>query len=129
MKIIDCSTNPRATAEFSRRQRIVDPEIEQQTRAIIAKVVADGDEALTSLTRQLDCKFIDSIGLRVSEREREAAYRNVSKKFLRALSVAKTNISRFHKRQLPSSWTLRQKGLKLTQRFSPLRRVGIYVPG
>jgi histidinol dehydrogenase len=129
MKIIDCSTNPRAAMEFTRRRQSIDPDVEQQVRAIIERVASEGDEALTSLTRQLDCKFIDSIGLRVSEREREAAYRSVSKKFLRALAAAKANISRFHKRQRPASWTLKLKGSKLSQRYSPLRRVGIYVPG
>ena len=129
MRILDNRTDPRAVARLAERRLEPDPEVDFRVREILKKVRAEGDEALTTLTRQYDCRFIDSLGLRVSRKEVEGAYDSVSRGFLASLRVAGKNIARFHKRQLPKSWALRGGGMRLSQRFSPLSRVGIYVPG
>ncbi len=67
--------------------------------------------------------------MRVAAREIAAACREARPRYLRALRTAAGNLRAFHKRQRPSSWTLRRSGLSLGQRFEPLDRVGIYVPG
>jgi len=100
-----------------------------RTRTIIERIEDEGDAALLRYTREFDCPVIDTIGLRIQDEEIEAAYAAVTKEVLRALRLARSNIKRFHKRELPKSWTLKSKGLRLEQRFQPLSRVGIYVPG
>src|ERR1039457_4892502 len=129
MRILDNRTESRAVARLAVRRMEPDPEVDHRVREILERVRVEGDEALTTLTRQYDCRFIDSLGLRVSGKEVEGAYEFVSRSFLTSLRAAGKNIARFHRKQLPKSWELREGGMRLSQRFSPLSRVGIYVPG
>lgn len=129
MRILEYSRDVREVMALAERRREPDLDVVARVREILATVRREGDEAVTTYTRQFDCKFIDSLGLRVSEREFSAAQKAVSKGFLTALRGASRNISRFHKKQIPVSWAIRDNGLELRQRFLPLQRVGIYIPG
>jgi histidinol dehydrogenase len=129
MRLIDGRTDPRAVAALTGRLHQQQEDVEARVREILQAVRADGEEAVTTYTRELDCRFIDSLGLRVAEKDVQAAYRAVSPRFLVALRSARRNISAFHRKQKPASWTLRSNGARLTQRYAPLDRVGIYVPG
>jgi histidinol dehydrogenase len=129
MKILDARTDARTVSAIAERKMEFDPDVERRAREIIAKVRAEGDEAVTTLTRQLDCRYIDSLGLRVGSRELERSYQMVSKEFLAALRRAARNIRRFHLRQVQKSWEIRADGMRLGQRFRPLARVGLYIPG
>ncbi|HUI09566.1 MAG TPA: histidinol dehydrogenase [Bacteroidota bacterium] len=129
MKIVDYAADPRSVARLALRRQETDPSVEARVREIVESVRKEGDEALTTLTRQYDCRFIDSVGLRVSAREIKHAYGAVSRAFLASLRVASAQVARFHRRQVPRSWVLRRNGLRLVQHFTPLERVGIYVPG
>ncbi|HUI63887.1 MAG TPA: histidinol dehydrogenase [Bacteroidota bacterium] len=129
MRILDARTDRREVRALAERRLEADPAIEQRVREILEQVRSDGDEAVTTLTRQYDCRFIDSLGLRVSDRDIERSYSLVSRKFLTALRLARTNIERFHRKQLPKSWQMRRAGLRLGLRYRALSRVGIYVPG
>ncbi|HTY59355.1 MAG TPA: histidinol dehydrogenase [Bacteroidota bacterium] len=129
MKILDSKSDPRAVARLAERRLEPDPQIEARVREILEKIRTEGDEALTTLTRQYDCRFIDSLGLRVTRKEVEGAYGSVSRGFLASIRAASKNISRFHAKQVPKSWELKGAGMRLSQRFTPLARVGIYVPG
>src|SRR5512146_682284 len=129
MRILDMATSRREIQALARRAWVSDPVIEAKVRQIVDDVRREGDEAVTTYTRQLDCGLIDSLGLRVSEKEVDAAYKRVSAEFRQALKTAKRNIERFHKKQLPSSWTIKSAGKKLQQRVTALERVGIYIPG
>lgn len=129
MRILDYVREPRTVLELSRRRTKISPEVEDRAREILRAVETEGDEAVTTYTRQLDCKFIDSLGLRISERECRAAFASVSREFHGALRVARANITAYHRKQRPKSWILRSAGVRLQHRVAPLRRVGIYVPG
>lgn len=129
MKILDSRANLRTVHALAERRARPDPAIEERTKEIINQVRMEGDEALTTLTRQLDSRFIDSLGLRIIGREVEQAYRQVNRSFLAAIRVAKRNITRFHSKQFQRSWDLQGEGMRLTQRYRPLSRVGIYIPG
>ena len=55
---------------------------------------------------------------------------NISHKLRKALEDAAENISKFHKAQIPSDWTMTVKdGVKAGQIIRPLSRVGCYIPG
>ncbi len=129
MRILDYSKEPRRVAELARRHSVASPEIEARVREILHAIETEGDEALTTFTRELDCRFIDSLGLRVTERERNAAKKSVSAGFVKAMEVARRNITAYHRRQLPRSWTVAARGTILQQRMTALKRVGMYVPG
>jgi histidinol dehydrogenase len=129
MRILDARNNPGLLSELTARRWEPNSEIESQVRTILDRVRNEGDAALLEYTRMFDCPVIDAVGLRVDEMEIGAAWRNANEGFLRSLRAARRNITRFHSRQKVKSWSLRKKGLRLEQRFSPLERVGVYVPG
>jgi histidinol dehydrogenase len=129
MRILDFNVQRREVDALARREWVNDPVIEGKVREIVEHVRREGDEAVTTYTRQLDCSLIDALGLIVSAREVDAAYKRVSREFLDALTTARKNIERFHKKQLPKSWALKGKGRTLEHRVTPLERVGIYIPG
>jgi len=129
MRIVDYDRNPEEVRARITRGREPDRSIGSRVRSILDAVRARGDGAVLEFTRTLDCPIIDRIGLRVPDAEIAGAYPQVDVRFRKALKAAITNVTRYHKRQLPRSWTIKQRGLRLQQRFGPLKRVGIYVPG
>jgi histidinol dehydrogenase len=129
MQIIDYAANPARAVQLCRRRYRIPAHIETRVREIVDAVEARGDPALLDYTRRWDCPTIDAMGLAISEAEVRDAYEKVSKEFLAALRKAKRNIAAFHRRQRPRSWAHANGGVKITQRYSPLDRVGIYVPG
>ena len=48
----------------------------------------------------------------------------------KAIAVANRNIADFARRGLPVAWTMRNaQGARIGEKFDPIRRVGIYIPG
>jgi histidinol dehydrogenase len=104
--------------------------VESQVRAILARVRHDGDRAVLELTAQYDGLVLTPETIRVSTSEIAAAYEQCSPGTLTALRSAAENIRRFHSRQQQPSWMLDlDDGSRLGWRITPLRRVGMYVPG
>ena len=102
---------------------------EAKVRAILNDVRTRGDRAVLEYTRRFDFPLIKRTGLRVHEAEVRKAYTSVSRAFLTSLRRARKNIIAFHSKQLPRPVRFRNGGLTASQRFLPLTRVGIYVPG
>lgn len=102
--------------------------IEQQVRQIIETVIAKGDAALRDYSEKFDgVKLTD---LKVSEEALVEAYNSLELALKEALEVAKNNIEAFHKRQIDQSFIdLDTPGIMRGQKVTPLKRVGIYVPG
>lgn len=105
-----------------------DMAIEQQVRTIIERVIAGGDEALRQYSEQFDGVTLEA--LRVPQEDIEAAYNSLPAELVEALTVAKANIEAFHKREIDQSFIdLDTTGVLRGQKVTPLKRVGIYVPG
>lgn len=102
--------------------------IEQQVRQIIETVIAKGDAALRDYSEKFDgVKLTD---LKVSEEALVEAYNSLEPALKEDLEVAKNNIEAFHKRQIDQSFIdLDTPGIMRGQKVTPLKRVGIYVPG
>ena len=104
--------------------------VEAQVKAILERVRREGDGAVLELTRQFDEASFTPESLRVSPAEVAAAYEQCTADTLTALRGAAENIRRFHRRQRRESWSMDlDDGSRLGVRLSPLRRVGMYVPG
>ena len=106
--------------------------VDVEVLGVAARIVDDvrqrGDVALREHTLNFDKAAIESF--LVTPEEIEAAVAMVEPEFLDALSTAAGAIEDFHKRQIPQSWfTTQEGGVFLGQKVTPLRRVGIYVPG
>ncbi len=103
-------------------------EYEETVRKIVEDVKRGGDEALLSYTRKFDCPALPA--LPVSEEEINAAVAAIDPYFEETLKEAYDNIALFHRRQLHEDFRIeKESGVVLGQRYTPIRRVGIYVPG
>ena len=94
------------------------------------RVKREGDAAVFEYTRRFDGADTDASNIRVTEEEIREAYQLVDSSFLDVLRKALHNIRIYHEKQRQNSWfDSRPDGTILGQKVTPLRRVGVYVPG
>lgn len=111
------------------RGQLEDQSILRTVRRILQDVRRDGDKALIKYTRKLDAPRISVKALPVTEKEINDAYPQVDPAFLDTARKAKTNIERFHRKQLRNSWvSTEEDGVVLGHLIRPLKRVGVCVP-
>lgn len=115
------------TEEQLRRSGGIDPSVAAVAAEIVDAVSRRGDEALREYTRRFD--GVELAEFRVTQEEIEAALACVDEEFLVALTTAAEAIEEFHFRQVTQSWFTTADGVFLGQKVTPLRRVGVYVPG
>lgn len=128
MRRIELARGKALTESVLARSGGVDAEVLSVAARIVDDVRARGDEALRDYTAQFDKAELTE--LRVTRSEIEAAVASVSDEFKDAISTAAASIEEFHEHQLPQSWfTAGEGGVFLGSKVTPLRRVGIYVPG
>jgi len=97
---------------------------------IIAEVRRRGDRALIDFTSRFDAVRLTPRTLAVRREELASARRAISAEDWRVLEFAAERIERFHRRTLEKSFDYTDAaGVRLGQMVTPLRRVGIYVPG
>lgn len=117
----------RLEAIFS-RGAVFGEDIEASARRIIERVRDGGDAALADLTEQFD--GIRPGSIRVDPSRSRGAFENLSDELRSILTEAAENVRRFHDRQRRESWQMDDgDGVVLGQRFMPIERVGLYVPG
>lgn len=105
-------------------------EYEEKVQEILNRVREEGDTALFAYTNQFDCEKINESNIRVTEEEIQEAYQAVEKKYLEVLKKALFNIREYHEKQKKYSWfDTTPEGTMLGQKVTPLRAVGVYVPG
>ncbi|MDD5116258.1 MAG: histidinol dehydrogenase [Candidatus Omnitrophica bacterium] len=103
--------------------------IEEKVKKIIDDVRLFGDEALLKYTRKFDGVKLIPRQLKVSEIEISGAYANISPNFVSSLKVVIENVNRFYRKQLRKSWRIKgAEGAMLGENYTPLERVGIYIP-
>jgi histidinol dehydrogenase len=115
---------------FLANKREAQADVEAAVRAIIADVVARGDQALIELTRKFDRLDLDRVGLKVAPEEIEAAHAACDRRALDALSFASERIEAYHRRQVPKDDRFTDAlGVELGHRWTAIEAVGLYVPG
>jgi len=97
---------------------------------ILSDIEQEGDQALLRYIAAIDGQQLTADQLFVSEAEFQQAEAAVSPEFKAALAAAVENVRRYHQNQVEQSWfTSGPDGIILGQKVTPLKRVGIYVPG
>ena len=105
-------------------------EYEEQVAAILKQVKEKGDEALFAYTEQFDHAHLTKETVRVSEEEIAEAYEKTDEKLIGVIRKALENIRSYHEKQKQYSWfDSKPDGTLLGQKVTPLKRVGVYVPG
>jgi len=94
---------------------------------ILNDVRARGDAALYDWTRRIDGVALERLD--VPPADLQAAAGELPADLSVALRLAAGRIRAFHALQPVHSWTTEALGGRLGQRVTPLRRVGVYVPG
>lgn len=103
--------------------------VEEAVSLIIKNIRKKGDRALFDYTKRFDKFSLNSKNLEVTNTEIKAAYQKISQLDLDALELAAARIQEFHEQIQLHSWEYKKEGATLGQRVTPLKRVGIYVPG
>ncbi len=112
------------------RRALPEPGTRDLVTSIIAEVAAKGDEALLTFTKRFDGAALTTKTLFISEAEFSAAEKAVTAGTKAAVARSLKNIHSFAKRSLRKDWSAKNaEGAMVGERFSPLGRVGVYVPG
>ena len=105
-------------------------EFESRVNDIIQNVREKRDEAAFEYTLKFDGATIDQDNIRVTEEEIKEAYEQVDPKLLDVIRKALVNIRDYHTKQKQYSWfDSDESGIILGQKVTPLKTVGVYVPG
>lgn len=125
-----------SAADFSEKIRTLydrpgyPPEIEVQVAEILNNVRSRGDAALVEYALKFDKVQLKPENFRVTEEEIKEASKLVSRKDKTAIMNALKNIRTFSKERLPRNWQFSPRpGVLLGEKFTPMDRVGVYIPG
>lgn len=130
MRVIstDSASREEVRTILRRSLTLEDAEIESRVRAILNEVASRGDDALREYTARFD--GVQLTHLEVTSEELHRAQAEVSTPVVEALQLAAERIRRFHEHQKRTSWfEADERGGLVGQMVTPLRRVGVYVPG
>ncbi len=94
---------------------------------ILERVRTGGDRSLFELTEEFDGVVLEK--LTIDREEIRTLASDVDDEVLDAMKFASSAIERFHSGDVPAGRVLEYDGSRLERMYTPLRRVGIYVPG
>lgn len=121
--------SPDARNALSRRSAVPDPQLRIAAAQIVELVRRGGDSSLVA------CNFrygggLASGRLRVEPEALHTAADNLDPAVAIALDAAIANIRKAHEQQRPSDSSIETvAGVRIDRRWTPLDRIGVYVPG
>ena len=105
-------------------------QVENNVKAIIRKVMENGDTALIELTEKFDKASLVTKDLPVTRKEIEEAYKEVGKEQVSALKFMKNRVSTFEKLTLKQAgFETSSEGISVQNALRPVESVGCYIPG
>ena len=105
-------------------------EAEKAAAEVLAAIRAEGDAAVARYVEKFEGAHLTPKRFRVTDKELAAAEAAVSPDLKRAVKDAYARVMRFSKASLRKPWTMKTpKGGMAGEFFSPMDRVGVYVPG
>jgi len=95
---------------------------------ILERVRKEGDRALKDFTLAFDKANLREF--QVSANEIRGSGQQISESLMEAISVAKSNIERFHQSQKPEDLVINtMPGVECRLKHMPIEKVGLYIPG
>lgn len=105
-------------------------EYEDRVASMLLEVKTRKDAAVFEYTEKFDGFSLNADNILVTEEEIKAAYDEIDKDLLEVIRRALKNIREYHEKQRQFSWfDSKPDGSILGQKVTPLKRVGVYVPG
>ena len=106
------------------------PEAEKSAAGIIAGVRSRGDAALVEYAAAFDHVSLTPDDFRIREDEIDAAVKTLCRRDKAAIRAAYANVREFARATRPRSWRYSPRpGVVLGEKFTPMDRVGVYIPG
>ena len=105
-------------------------EAEKAAAEVLSAIRAEGDAAVARYVEKFEGAKLTPKKFRVTDAELSAAEAQVPSALKRAVKDAHARVMRFSKASLRSPWTMKTpKGGTAGEFYSPMDRVGVYVPG
>ena len=132
MKLLEFSDAPgfrKALRTFC-EQAIVSGDVSNVVTSVLADVQRRGDRAVIEYTAKFDHADVSSRSMRVPASTLKNAVKSLSPGDRRAIRESIALVKEFHNKTLPKDWKSRNKqGGVVGERFYPIQRVGLYIPG
>lgn len=120
---------PESVISFLKRPAI-DYKAEESARSILNAIRQEGDEAVIRFAREYDGAQLNAESLLVQQNEMNEARERVDNKFVVAAREVHKRVLTFAKAGMKKNWSMPSpKGGTLGEQYTPLERVGIYIPG
>ena len=98
--------------------------------AILADIRDKGDVAIVEHVARIDKVQLSADSFRVPESEIDAALASIDVQTRRAILDGIASVRSFHEKGMPKSWEgVNPHGATVGERFYPIDRVGLYIPG
>ena len=111
-------------------KREFDSDVDAVVATILSDVRARADVAVIELTAKFDDFELTPETMTFNTAEIDAAIKTVSIEERKALELAAARIQAYHQRQLPhDAWWTDDSSVQLGWRWTPIEKVGLYVPG
>ena len=105
-------------------------EAEKAAAEVLAAIRKDGDKAVAQYVAKFEGAKLTPKKFRVTDAELAAAEAKVSPALKKAVKDAYNRVMKFSKASLKAPWTMKTpKGGSAGEFYSPMDRVGVYVPG
>ena len=115
---------------FLNKRKIVQKSQTKVVSAIIKKVKKKGDTAVLNYEKKFSKLKIKSKKIFFSEKEIKNISKKLDKKIKKAIDLAYSRIKKFHSKQKNLSYKLKDKYKnEFSYKYSPIEKVGVYVPG
>ena len=128
MKII--STTGQEWQRLCARQLTRKRQVELRVTKILDDVRQAGDDAVLRYTRRFDQVRLAAKQLRVTEGETSGAFQHIDPNLVLHLKAAIQNVQSFYsKSRMKPVKMVTSDGVFLGEKFDPIERVGVYIPG
>tara|TARA_B100000963_G_scaffold59065_1_gene47089 strand:- start:207 stop:1505 length:1299 start_codon:yes stop_codon:yes gene_type:complete len=115
---------------FLNKRKIVQKNQSKIVSAIIKKVKKKGDIAVLNYEKKFSKLKIKSKKIFFSKKETKNISKKLDKKVKKAIDLAYSRIKRFHSKQKNLPYKLKDKYKnEFSYKYSPIEKVGVYVPG
>ena len=105
-------------------------EAEKAAAEVLAAIRAEGDAAVAHYVEKFEGAKLTAKQFRVSDKELAAAEAQVAPALKKAVKDAYRRVMKFSKASLKAPWTMKTpQGGTAGEFYSPMDRVGVYVPG
>jgi histidinol dehydrogenase len=120
--------DPNNWKELLERPSLDNSALLETVRAVLDEVKQQGDTAVKKFTRQFDEVTLENCA--VSESELAGAAALVTPELQNAIRQAASNITRFHKTQVPATEIVEtMPGVQCWRKSVGIEKVGLYIPG